>query len=195
MMHYHGNFEDIGQWKDKAQIISIFQNVTRSRGNAFWIRALLLLSSAFFMISAGVITHHLGLYSLGAYWDPVRLTPMGDFAYSAQNDNLKYPTCSLKNDALVSNDISTTLIDYTFLSAMIYQDPETHQKTTDEWFGSGVGTLDDHVIREYRKTLKIPHLDVDYDVVSFKNNNSIVVVRGSGTAWVSREHKPFLVFK
>ena len=158
MMHYHGNFEDIGHWKDKAQIISIFRNVTRSRGNAFWMRTLLLFSSVFFMVSAGVITHHLGLYSPGAYWDPVRLTPMGDFAYPAQNDNLKYPTCSLKNDALVSNDISTTLIDYTFLSARIYQDPETHQTTTDGWFGSGVGTLDDHVIREYRKTLKIPHM-------------------------------------
>ena len=193
MLQYHGSFEMVGRsnnrlfnhkWKIQSRISTILLNVTRSHGTKIWIGAFLFIIVGIFTLAVGVLGYERGVHITGdVYWEPLRLTPRGDFVYPPQN-NLRYPTCSLFNDVEILNNTQTTLIDYNFLASMITQAPETQQETIDEWFGPGIGKMDTNVTRTYRETLTKPDLAVSYDIVSFGSELSIVTIRGSRTAWV-----------
>jgi len=148
-----------------------------------WIMGFLSIILVIFTLTIGVIGYG-GFYKPeDIYWEQLRLLPRGDFMYPPQN-NLRYPTCSLINNVDIFNATETTLIDYNFLSTMIYQAPGTQQDTVDEWFGPGIGNINFNDTLAYRKTLTNPDLHVSYDIVQFGSDMSIVTVRGSLTAWV-----------
>jgi len=67
------------------------------------------------------------------------------------------------NNANILDSIETTLIDYSFLATMMYQDPITYQDTIDEWFGPGVGRMDSKTTFDHKQTLTNPNLAVNYD--------------------------------
>jgi hypothetical protein len=118
------------------------------------------------------------------FWAPMTLTPSGNFQYPPQQ-NSQYPTCSLFKGLEFPNGTSTALADYSFLATMIYQAPETLQLTLDEWFGPDFATIRTEWVIEFRQNIQGGQAAVNYNIVSFPSNISVVIVRGSTTAWVS----------
>lgn len=192
MLNYHGDFDSVKrkkneailqEWRDKCRVSNILLNVTRAHGTRLYQTILLVLIFVIFALAVGT----LGFETVGTahdvYPDPARLTPIGAFEYTPQ-PNLKYPTCSLLDNADILNNTGTNLIDYNFLADMIYQDPESYQGTLDEWFGPDVAKVDSEISREYKEGLDSSQLDVNYDLFSFGDNRKVIVVRGSKTSWV-----------
>jgi hypothetical protein len=194
MLNYYGNFERVGRsknkmmsqaWKDQSRISTILLNVTRARGTKFYMTTFLMIIVVLFTLTIGSVGLQTGILVEDFYWEKIRLTPIGDFVYPPQQ-NMLYPTCSLMNNANILNSTETTLIDYSFLATMMYQDPKTLQVTLDEWFGPGIGKMDTKTTSDYKNTLKNPNLAVNYDIVSFGDKMSVVAVKGSSSPWVSR---------
>lgn len=192
MLHFHGNLDSVGrtrntmpfhEWKDRSRISAILLNVTRAHGTKAFITTFLLFILAVFTLTVGSLGYQRGYVGDRSYV-PLPLTPRGDFVYHPQ-PYLKYPTCSLVNNANFINSTETTLIDYILLSRMMYQRPQDFQGTLDEWFGPGVAGVDFNTTREYRKTLTTD-VAVAYEIISFGDTRSVVAVRGSNTAWVSK---------
>ena len=181
MLKENGSFEKEKKWKAKSRISAILLNVTRANGTKLCVMAFLILIVVIFTLAVGVLGHSAGIATRGNLTKLDKVTPNGQFVYPPKQ-NLMYPTCNLMN---TGNE--TDLIDYTFLSAIMYQHGDTHQKMLDNWFGSGVAELDSNTTRAFRegKGKGIKNLAVSYNIVSFEGNKSVVTVRGSQTAWVS----------
>ena len=175
-------------------------NVTRSHGTRLWMAGILFIIFGIFVLTIGSLGYEKGVhltvsdmeenpvYSVGEdgysrYWAPMRLTPPGQFSYPTLR-NLQYPSCSIFAGAGIER--KTALIDYNFLASVIYQDPTTFQETTDTWFGPGEAKWETNVTDAYRATLQNPDTHVMYDILSYGNETSVVVIRGSTTAWVSK---------
>ena len=192
MLSYHGGFESVRrsskvvssqELKDKSRVSNLLINVTRARGTKRWIMGIMLLFSMVFFYSIRVILYETDRQEHN--WHPAaRLTPRGDFEYLPQ-PNLKYPTCSLMNNANIVNSTKTALMDYNFMSDIIFQHETTQQGTLDQWFGPEVAKVDSQIASDYRKTLSEPNLAVafDYEVVSFGEERKVIVVRGTSTPW------------
>ncbi len=192
MLNYHGDFDSVKrkkneailqEWRDKCRVSNILVNVTRAHGTRLYQTILLVLILAIFALAVGV----LGFETVGkahdAYPDPIRLTPIGSFEYLPQ-PNLKYPTCNLLDSTDILNNTGANLIDYTFLTDMIYRDPKSYQGTLDEWFGPDSAKVDSEISGAYKENLDSSKLDVSYDVFSFGDERKVIAVRGSKTSWV-----------
>ena len=180
MLHYRGDLEHAGRnssrteadhWKDRSRICMILLKLSRASSTKFYARVFLTFVVAVFTFS---------LQGASTESDGLQLTPQGDFLYSPQ-PNLRYPTCS-GFDLL--NHTETTLIDYMFLSTNIYKSMEDQIQSLDQWFGPGVAKVDGSIVQDYKKTLEVaPELDVNYEVVSFGNKETVIIIRGTSTPW------------
>lgn len=176
------NETNIQKWKVRSRISTILLSVTRANGTKAFIMTFLTIIIVLLTLAIGVLGHRSGI-KIRAYKNHLgNLTPNGDFVYLPKQ-NLMYPTCNLMNNVDILNNTKTALIDYTFLSAFVYQDPKTHQRMLDEWFGPGIAKMDSNTTRDFRSESKLPNSDAIYSIVSFPNNSSVVTVRGSHTAW------------
>jgi len=170
------------QWKSQAQMSTILTKVTRSNGTKFYIVLFLMFIALIFTLAIGVIRYKQEHYDAYFSWS-YNLTLAGDFVYHPKR-NLMYPTCSLTSGVAVErNSTGTNLIDYAFLSNMIYYRPELHQEMLDNWFGPGTGKVNSEIIRDFRETYKIPELVGNYEIVTFGDAFSVVVTQGTSTAW------------
>jgi hypothetical protein len=211
-----GNFDDvIGQserekkWKVQSRVSTIMMNVTNSPGTTVWMGILSVLICIIFFFSLSTIIYQ-NRYSNAtnevsddnnyyiqdgaSYWPPMMLTPPGDFQYTPQNSQ-QYPTCRLFQGLELPGGNSTGLADYAFLATLIYSAPETMQNTLDEWFGSGVATLESGLVTEYRRAVYGGGAAVDYNVVSFYGGSlAVILVRGSTSSWV-RNDKTYVLLQ
>ena len=61
---------------------------------------------------------------------------------------------------------------------------EDQIQSLDQWFGPGVAKMDGSIVQDYKKTLEVaPELDVNYEVVSFGNKETVIIIRGTSTPW------------
>ena len=173
------------KWKDQSHLSAILLNATRARKTKTNIWAFLIIIIGILSLAMGSLVHHQRGFVNDEATPTFRFTPKDNFVYPPKKNRL-YPACRFMNDVNILNSTETTLIDYTFLSNMVYQDPKIQQDNLNEWFGSGVGKFDSNITRDFKKKFKIPDLAVSYDIVSFGDKDSVIVVRGSHTTWVSR---------
>jgi hypothetical protein len=188
------------KWRVQARVSMIMMNVNLSPGTRNWMWTFLFFTVVAWILSIGTISYQ-NSYTVTSddlpddnyyiqkginhlYWAPMTLTPYGTFRYPPQQ-NLQYPACPLFKGLEFPNGTSSALADYALLATMIYQAPETLQFTLDEWFGPDFATIHTDWVAEFRQNIEGGHAAVDFNVVSFPRNVTVVVVRGSTTAWVS----------
>jgi hypothetical protein len=194
-----GNLKGQRKWRVQARVSMIMMNVTRSPGTRVWMWTFLFFIVVALIFSIGTISYQ-NSYSVTSgdltddnyyiqegidhlFWAPMILTPSGAFQYPP-NQNLQYPSCSLFKGLEFPNGTSTALTDYAFLATMIYQAPETLQSTLDVWFGPDFATIQTDLVNEFRQNIVGGQAPVNYNVVSFPSNITVIVVRGSTTSWV-----------
>lgn len=200
-----GNFDVIGKsdrknkWKVQSRVSTIMMNVTNSPGTDVWMWILVVLIVIIFIFSLSSmiyqnqnetaetdnVTDDTYYDQEGeSYWPNMVLTPPGAFKYPPQSSQ-QYPSCRLFQGLELPGGNSTGLADYAFLATLIYSAPESLQGTLDEWFGSGVATLESELVTEFRKNVYGGGAAVEYNVVSFYGGAlGVVLVRGSTSSWV-----------
>jgi hypothetical protein len=108
-----------------------------------------------------------------------------DFYYPVQPD-LSYPTCELtKGFRLPASVGSSQLVDFAFLSAMAYEEPNVTKPLLDAWFGPGRVVDETDFVARYRVETNTQVIPVYYKLFSFPSlpGVGVVSIRGSQTSW------------
>ena len=180
--------KDGTQWRKQSRMSTILLKVTRYNRTKVFIIGFLSFIVLISALTVSVIRYQRGRYD--AFPMTFRkFTRRGDFLYP-KKQNLMYPTCGLTDAVNIEkNSTGTAMLDYAFLSNLMYYDPHERQELFDNWFGPGVGSIDSNITEAFREKSDIPSSVGNYGVFTFHDTVSVIAIQGTSTAWVSPSQK------
>ncbi|KAL7541282.1 hypothetical protein ACHAXR_010772 [Thalassiosira sp. AJA248-18] len=120
---------------------------------------------------------------------PILLPDPNEFYYPPEAGTIAYPTCKLTKGFEFSEDSSSDLGDYSFLSAMAYETSEITDYTLMKWFGEGGVVDEEQFVTQYREDSDTAGSPVYFKLFSVPSvpGYAVMSIRGSETAfdWLS----------
>jgi len=163
---------DDEEWNKKHKY-----SMVGARKNGIWLRVFLFFTVLFGFVLVGA---RLSGESTGR---EKKFQYAPGFVYPGAGD-LRYPTCSLRNNFTVSSDSKTSLVDFAFLSTIAYASPDILTEELSTWFMDENYIDHNEVINSFRDGYEMNNLisAVEFIFIGFPDRDlGIVSIRGTLT--------------
>lgn len=166
-------------WRERYRLGKVVDDISSSNKNTFWLWVFSFFILAFLLIFVTAIVVGSGAGDVGG----TKVTH--DFSYEGTGD-LQYSSCRLGQGITNPAGNTNSLVDFSYISGVAYNDPKYTKTDLDNWFGSEAGVIDHQDIVEdfttrYKKTH--PTSAVTYKLLGFPETDvGVVAIRGTNNA-------------
>ena len=174
--------DGISEWREKHRLGKIVGDISVGPRSNFWIRVFLFFVFIFCAIFLSAIA--LGVDD-GAS-DKVIFAPKEEFYYEGSSA-LNYAACAMgHNIKTPDGNVTTSMVDFTFLANIAYLDDNAAETALDDWFGSAVAENLNQNVADFKQSYQEENgiSAVSYKLFSFPGQDlHIVAVRGTSNSW------------
>lgn len=173
-----GGADENATWENKSRLSDIVDYISASKARGVWVTLLSICGLGFLAIFLGAV---------GSSTESERTESLGflpNASYSAQTDDVRYPTCSISK-LYEGFDLNATIADYTFLAGLAYNAPgEPTQASLDAWFGENIAVDRQDIVDDFREQYDEDDSPVVFKLTTFPTRGSAIIsIRGTMNNW------------